>query len=203
MFWLVEAFVMAYFDVILRFLFNGAPTMVKKARRKTLVLDLDETLIHSSIHSKKCDFRIEKLGRTAVIYHVLKRPHLDYFLHKVSQWFRIVIFTASVSEYADPIIDRLGNSSSTKMHARYYRDSCVGTSDGLGKDLQLIEKDLANVILIDNTPSCFVNKDNAILINSWTYDASDEALLDLLPFLDALRFTKDVRSVLSLHSIKR
>lgn len=43
----------------------------------------------------------------------------------------------------------------------------------------------------------FLSAANAIPIKSWFSDPSDEALLDLLPFLDALRFTHDVRTVLS------
>lgn len=39
--------------------------------------------------------------------------------------------------------------------------------------------------------------DNAIPIKSWFSDPLDTALLSLLPVLDALRFTHDVRSVLS------
>ena len=54
-------------------------------RQKTLVLDLDETLIHSTAAS--CvgfDFMIEVLiGRTRCLYYVFKRPHLDYFLDVV------------------------------------------------------------------------------------------------------------------------
>jgi hypothetical protein len=41
---------------------------------------------------------------------------------------------------------------------------------------------------------------NGIPIEGWTDDPSDEALLDLLPVLDSLRFTKDVRHILSLRS---
>jgi TFIIF-interacting CTD phosphatase-like protein len=40
--------------------------------------------------------------------------------------------------------------------------------------------------------------ENGIAIEGWINDPHDEALLDLLPFLDALRFTEDVRSILSL-----
>ena len=40
--------------------------------------------------------------------------------------------------------------------------------------------------------------ENGIAIEGWINDPRDEALLDLLPFLDALRFTEDVRSILSL-----
>ena len=48
-----------------------------------------------------------------------------------------------------------------------------------------------------NAHLCHVFLDNAIPIKSWFSDASDTALLNLLPMLDALRFVSDVRSVLS------
>lgn len=40
---------------------------------------------------------------------------------------------------------------------------------------------------------------NGIPIEGWTHDPHDEALLDLLPILDSLRFTSDVRRVLGLR----
>ena len=40
---------------------------------------------------------------------------------------------------------------------------------------------------------------NGIPIEGWTHDTYDEALLDLLPVLDSLRFTNDVRHVLGLR----
>ena len=40
---------------------------------------------------------------------------------------------------------------------------------------------------------------NGIPIEGWTHDMSDEALLDLLPVLDSLRFTSDVRRVLGMR----
>ncbi len=52
--------------------------------------------------------------------------------------------------------------------------------------------------MIDLTsPSLSSLADNAIPIRSWFSDPHDTALLCLLPVLDALRFVKDVRSVLS------
>lgn len=41
--------------------------------------------------------------------------------------------------------------------------------------------------------------DNGIPISSWIESPNDESLLDLLPLLDALRFTSDVRSILRLQ----
>lgn len=55
---------------------------------------------------------------------------------------------------------------------------------------------------INNNTNVLYFSDNAIPIKSWFSDTSDTALLNLLPMLDALRFTDDVRSVLSrnLHN---
>ena len=37
------------------------------------------------------------------------------------------------------------------------------------------------------------------LVKSWFFDPNDTCLLALLPFLDALRFCRDVRSVLTMN----
>lgn len=65
----------------------------KKA--KTLVLDLDETLIHSTSKScKRYDTMIEVLmNKASCLYYVLRRPHVEYFLKKVSS---IVGYTALI-----------------------------------------------------------------------------------------------------------
>ncbi|KAK6464135.1 HAD-like domain-containing protein [Scheffersomyces coipomensis] len=88
-----------------------------KRKRKTLILDLDETLIHSLSRGSPRSFNstsvsspkmIEiKLNNIATLYYVHKRPYCDYFLQEISKWFELQIFTASVKEYADPIIDWL------------------------------------------------------------------------------------------------
>ncbi|KAI8901777.1 NLI interacting factor-like phosphatase-domain-containing protein [Globomyces pollinis-pini] len=178
--------------------------------RKTLVLDLDETLVHSNLDGfGSHDFLVEVLlDKHVCLYYVYKRPYCDLFLKKVSEWFKIVIFTylsthlnhsASVPEYADPVIDWL-DPTRTLISKRYFRDSCVPSRGSFMKNLELVEPDLSKVILLDNSDFCFtLNPDNGIPIETWTQDSSDQCLLDLLPLLDALRFTKDVRSVLSLR----
>ena len=44
------------------------------------------------------------LDNQQICYYVYKRPHVDFFLQKVAEWFHVVVFTASVAEYADPVI---------------------------------------------------------------------------------------------------
>ncbi|KZT38358.1 hypothetical protein SISSUDRAFT_986316, partial [Sistotremastrum suecicum HHB10207 ss-3] len=140
------------------------------------------------------------LGGHVTLYHVYKRPFVDYFLRKVSGWYTVVIFTASMQEYADPVIDWL-DAGRGILSRRLFRESCTQLPSGsYTKDLSVIEGDLARVCLVDNSPVSYsVNPSNGIPIEGWTHDLSDEALLDLLPVLDSLRFTSDVRRILGLR----
>jgi len=140
------------------------------------------------------------LGGRSTLYHVYKRPFVDYFLRKVSAWYTIVIFTASMQEYADPVIDWLDGGRGI-LSRRLFRESCTQLPSGsYAKDLAIVEADLSRVCLIDNSPISYTfNQANGIPIEGWTSDPSDEALLDLLPVLDSLRFTGDVRSVLGIR----
>ena len=171
-------------------------------RLKTLVLDLDETLIHST--SSSCpnfDFMVEVLvNRASCLYYVYKRPNLNYFLSVVSHWYTLVIYTASVREYADPVIDLIDETGQI-FKRRLFRTDCPQTpSSHYLKDLSLVDSDISKICLLDNSAASFAfYPDNAIPIESWKEDPNDSALLDLLPFLDALRFVEDVRSVLSLR----
>ncbi|KAF9273452.1 Nuclear envelope morphology protein 1 [Linnemannia elongata] len=183
--------------------YHGAGAGGMGARKKTLVLDLDETLIHSTSRgSRSQGYMVEVLvDRHACLYYVYKRPHVDYFLKKVSEWYKLVIFTASMAEYADPVIDWL-DQSKTLFDKRYFRQACFLRNGSYLKDLTVIDPDLSSVCLLDNSPMSYsLNKENGIPIDTWIDDPNDEALLDLLPFLDALRFTEDVRSVLSLRTV--
>ncbi|KAI0824737.1 NLI interacting factor-like phosphatase-domain-containing protein [Trametes gibbosa] len=193
------------------------PAKATTFQQKTLVLDLDETLIHSTSRpipsaggsglfgfggrNKGAGYTVEVvLGGRSTLYHVYKRPFVDYFLRKVSQWYTLVIFTASMQEYADPVIDWL-DAGRGILGRRLFRESCTQLPNGsYSKDLSIIEADLSRVCLIDNSPVCYtINEANGIPIEGWTHDPHDEALLDLLPVLDSLRFTRDVRSVLGIR----
>ncbi|OCB90865.1 NIF-domain-containing protein [Sanghuangporus baumii] len=190
--------------------------------RKTLVLDLDETLIHSTTRpllpsrsggwfslgsligfgrNRKAGHIVEVvMGGRSTLYHVYKRPFVDYFLRKVSAWYTLVIFTASMKEYADPVIDWL-DAGRGIISLRFFREHCTQLPNGsYSKDLSILNEDLARICLIDNSPASYdINKANGIPIEGWTHDPNDEALLDLLPVLDSLRFTSDVRHILGLR----
>ncbi|RWS13998.1 TFII-F-interacting CTD phosphatase: including NLI-interacting factor-like protein [Dinothrombium tinctorium] len=176
-------------------------------KRKILVLDLDETLIHSHHDGvirqmvkpgTPPDFVLKvTIDRHPVRFFVHKRPHVDYFLDVVSQWYELVVFTASMEIYGAAVADKLDNSRKV-LSRRYFRQHCTLDYGSYTKDLSAITNDLSSIFILDNSPGAYrAYPDNAIPIISWFSDPRDTALLNLLPVLDALRFTSDVRSVLS------
>ncbi|KAK1797036.1 hypothetical protein P4O66_008429 [Electrophorus voltai] len=176
-------------------------------KRKILVLDLDETLIHSHHDGvlrptvrpgTPPDFTLKVvIDKHPVRFFVHKRPHVDFFLEVVSQWYELVVFTASMEIYGSAVADKLDNNKGI-LKRRYYRQHCTLDLGSYIKDLSLVHGDLSSIVILDNSPGAYrSHPDNAIPIKSWFSDPSDTALLNLLPMLDALRFTSDVRSVLS------
>jgi len=160
---------------------------------KTLVLDLDETLVHSSFKPiPNADFviSIELEGVIHRVY-VLKRPGVDNFLRVVGAKFEVVVFTASLAKYADPLLDILDKGKVVK--ARLFREACVHHYGNYVKDLSHLGRRLENTIIIDNSPFSYMfQPDNAIPIVSWFNDKNDRQLYDLLPFLDSLLYVDDV-----------
>ncbi|KAL6714979.1 Nuclear envelope morphology protein 1 [Lecanora helva] len=182
--------------------------------QKTLVIDLDETLIHSlakggrmsSGHmvEVKLNTTVGEGGATLgpqhpILYYVHKRPHCDEFLRKVYKWYNLIVFTASVQQYADPVIDWL-EQERQYFSARYYRDQCTARHGAFIKDLSSVEPDLSKVMILDNSPLSYIfHEDNAIPIEGWINDPTDNELLHLVPILEALQYVTDVRAFLALR----
>ncbi|XP_071715811.1 uncharacterized protein [Rutidosis leptorrhynchoides] len=165
----------------------------------TLVLDLDETLVHSSLED--CDgadftFQVSFDSKDHTVY-VKKRPYLKEFLERVSEMFQVFVFTASQSVYAKQLLDIL-DPNGTIISRRAYRESCIFADGSYTKDLTVLGVDLAKVVIIDNCPQVFrLQVNNGIPIKSWFNDPSDCALISLLPFLETLADAKDVRPIIA------
>jgi len=202
--------------------------MPKKAglrERLMVVLDMDETLIHSQLEfigdgctaqhdprqaeDRSCsesdtsamhDFEFGipvdgLVGRGELKVKVHKRPGLDEFLEEASSFCTLAVFTAGTEDYAKVLLEKLDPCG--RMSLRLYRDSC-SVVDGLFlKDLRKLEHDLSRVVLVDNSPvSLLINPDNSILVSSFYTDREDRALPQLLTILRKLHHSGDVRGAL-------
>ena len=166
--------------------------------KKTLILDLDETLVHSAFYpfQIKSDIilKINLDGKSHIIY-VLKRPNLDFFLKKISELYNVIIFTASLSEYAEPLIDILDPE---KKFGRMFRQNCIKKNGFYIKDLNQFGNNFKDIIIIDNNPISFImNRDNGLPIMTWYENMNDDELIKFIPLLEFLSKTEDVRPIIN------
>lgn len=179
------------------------PMLLPKQQQKrlpiTLVLDLDETLVHSTLdYCEDADFSFQVcFGTEAQMVYVRQRPHLHVFLEAVAGMFEIIVFTASQSIYAEQLLDIL-DPDHRLICGRAFRESCVFSDCGYTKDLTILGRDLAKIAIVDNSPQVFqLQVNNGIPIQSWFGDPSDDALISLLPFLETLAVAEDVRPIIA------
>ena len=163
---------------------------------KTLVLDLDETLAHGQnipFSSSKNQMKFEcVLNNIKSTIYFKMRPGVREFLRKMSKLYEIVIFTASVEDYAKPLINLI-DIKQLCSH-KLYRDQCTCEKSVYIKDLKKLGRDLKDVIIIDNSPNAYSwNKENGIPISTWIEDENDRELFDLIQILEFLSNVDDVR----------
>jgi len=169
--------------------------------RHTLVLDLDETLVHASaVPMPRYDFSFTFTFQGCLhTMYVRKRPFLDAFFNHllVSGAWEVVIFTASVRAYADALLDIL-DPAHELLTLRLYRDHCCPIEAAYTKELSVLPREMHQLVLVDNTPISFAYQpQNAIPIVTWRHEDADCELLKMIPLLDEMAAAHDVRPVLS------
>ena len=138
-----------------------------------------------------CEKVLNKVG-------IFVRPKVKEFLQEISRYFLIGIFTASIPEYADAVINYL-DPEEKYIKFKLYRNDCVSVCDMLRvKDLSLFgEENLDRIVLLDNNIYSFsAQLSNGILINSFFCDKSDDELSNVRKYLiEYILPSDDVRKV--------
>ena len=167
--------------------------------KKTLILDLDETLVHSSTTSIDKSDIILNVDFDGLLYniYVLIRPGAENFIKKISKYFEIVVFTASLSKYASPLLDKLDKDKNIKY--RLYREHCTFLNGIYIKELKKLNRELKDVIIVDNSPLAYsFDVENGLPIKSWYDDKNDIEFEYLFPILEFLSKVDDVRDYIGL-----
>ena len=134
------------------------PVDSDSSHRYTLVLDLDETLIHYVDMSHTLSSVNDEVNGDDSFF--LIRPFCHRFLAELSKLYEIVIFTAGVQEYADWVIDQLDPKGKLISH-RLYRQHTINRDLNSAlpliiKDLSKIGRDLSKTIIVDNIAENFL-----------------------------------------------
>ena len=123
----------------------------------TLILDLDETLLHT-----------EWFQTVPQRYIVHERPFVREFLQSLKSLpVEVVIFTAALQSYADTVITIMDRNTQAIKH-RLYRQHTSLFQGQRFKDLSLLKRDLSKTLIVDNSPYVFfAQPDNGCVIKPW------------------------------------
>ena len=131
----------------------------------SLVLDLDETLIH-----------VPK-GKNIFIL----RPGLRKFLHSLTEYYELIVFTTGIKEYADQIINFIEKDEKYFSY-RLYRESATFLNEQYYKDLNKLGRDLKKIIIVDDKEiNMELQEENGIIIKPFITE-NDEGKNDIILF---------------------
>ncbi|MGH0137978.1 UNVERIFIED_CONTAM: hypothetical protein FKN15_037448 [Acipenser sinensis] len=164
-----------------------------------VLIDLDETLVHSSFKAVKPllpQIRSQDVGKICVLIDLDETlVHSSFKPVNNADFIIPVEIDGTVHQYADPVSDLLDKWGT--FRSRLFRESCVFHRGNYVKDLSRLGRDLKKSIIIDNSPASYIfHPDNAVPVVSWFDDMSDTELLDLIPFFERLSKVDDVYTVL-------
>ena len=159
------------------------PPLDTKKYTYSLILDLDETLVHY----------IEEENRA----YVQVRPYADYFLNEMAKYFELIIFTAAAEDYADIVLNELDKNK--VINYKLYRKHTEQINGVFIKDLSKLGRDLSKILIVDNNKDNFsLQQENGLHICSFVGDQNDDELYhlsqDLMKIIESQK--KDIRPVI-------
>ncbi|XVE51511.1 hypothetical protein DITRI_Ditri02bG0047900 [Diplodiscus trichospermus] len=170
------------------------PPLISETKR-TIFLDLDETLVHSSPDPppNMYDFVVRpNIEGQIMNFYVLKRPGVDFFLEEISKKYEVVVFTAGLKQYASQLLDQIDPKG--LISHRLYRDSCKAVEGKFLKDLSEMGRDLGKVVIVDDNPNAYsLQPENAVPIRPFVEDGEDRELEKLLVFFVSCERFEDMR----------
>lgn len=174
------------------------PPKTRSTPEATLVLDLEETLMFSSLNViEDAQFTFHTAFQdNQYKVHVILRPHLKEFLQSMCKVYELFVYTCAKKEYAEKILDILDPQRKLFRH-RLFQDDCACVLGHYIKDLSILGRDLAKTVVLDNAPHTYpYHLMNTIPIKSWSGESADRELHKLISYLEKLSAAEDFREVL-------
>jgi Dullard-like phosphatase family protein len=156
--------------------------------KKTLVLDLDETLILAMKRKPVVYDTVLSYNGCDVIYLKL-RPFLKEFLEDMQKLYELIIYTSAEQAYANAALDFIEQEQRYFSH-RLYQTQCLRRGDKyLFKNLELLcsNRNMNDIIIVDNLVRNYsLSVRNGIPISDYKGDDNDHQLVHLAIYLRKL-----------------
>jgi import inner membrane translocase subunit TIM50 len=141
----------------------------EQLRRPTLVIALDDCLIHTT-YTPDSGWRTQK------------RPGVDMLLQNLSQYYELVIFSDNYMMTMLPIVEKLDPN---QFAHKLYRDSTLYKDGKNIKDLSRLNRPLEKVLMVEFKPEAYaMQPENTMPIKVWKGDTHDNFLYELIPLLE-------------------
>ena len=138
----------------------------KQKKEFSLVISLDETLIHFKSGSIKNNKGVIQL-----------RPGLMEFFEAIKPYYEIIIFSNGNKKYTDLIVNSI-DEKKIYIDYRLYREHCIIICNDFVKDISRIGRPINKIVIIDNIPQNYrLHKENGINIKSFYGDKSNDKIL--------------------------
>ncbi|XP_029002951.1 CTD small phosphatase-like protein 3 isoform X2 [Betta splendens] len=174
------------------------PPKTRSTPEATLVVDLEETLMFSSlnvIEDAEYNFHTTFQDHQYKAYVIL-RPHVREFLQAMAKVYELFVYTCAKKEYAEKILDILDPQRKLFRH-RLHQEDCACVLGHYVKDLSVLGRDLTKTVVLDNAPHTYpYHLMNTIPIKSWSGEPEDRELQKLIPYMEKLSAAEDFREVL-------
>ena len=184
--------------------------MCKNEEKILLVLDVDETLVHAT--DKKLELEPDFM---AYDYFVYRRPFLSEFLHEMSKYFLLGIWSSASDDYVNEVVKNIIPTAIDlefvwgRSRCTYRRDFNMDESRYYGnnhsdhyhfiKPLKKLKRQgysLERILIVDDSPhKCQDNFGNAIYPKEFTGDVNDSELVHLSKYLITLKDKENVRRI--------
>jgi Dullard-like phosphatase family protein len=132
-------------------------------------------------------------GKVQYIY-ILVRPGVASFIKRMHKHYELVVFTASLSIYAEPLCAQLDPEGTFTY--KLFREHCTFHEGSYVKDLTRLGRAMTDVLIVDNSPIAYMfQPENAIPCTSWYSDMADTELDRIATLLEKMAYEEDVRKI--------
>jgi RNA polymerase II subunit A small phosphatase-like protein len=79
---------------------------------------------------------------------------VSQFLKRMHKHYEVVVFTASLSKYADPLVDIIDPDRICSY--KLFREHCTYMNNAYVKDLTRLGRLMTDIIIVDNSPVAYM-----------------------------------------------